>query len=160
MWDESALTAPDPAVLAQVLADANARQAAALRPGDVVVGLRHGGDDARCWANPGTGKTPACWMALQRPDASGAHTVHSGTGEQRHLSRSTENSGRWMRLSDAYLTARFGDGAGGYGIQAARPNSVRGIWAATNVVGLPVSQVHRVLCGVWPGWQARFDESD
>ena len=36
--DESALTAPDPAALAQVLADAKCAAAAALRPGDVVVG--------------------------------------------------------------------------------------------------------------------------
>ena len=91
--DESALTAPDPAALAQVLADAKCAAAAALRPGDVVVGCDtvvdvdgqvlgkpRDREDARRMLDSLSGRT---------------HRVHTGVciqapGEHRHFCVTTE----------------------------------------------------------------------
>ncbi|BFJ86107.1 Maf family protein [Ruthenibacterium sp. CLA-JM-H11] len=165
--DESALTAPDPAALAQVLADAKCAAAAALRPGDVVVGCDtvvdvdgqvlgkpRDREDARRMLDSLSGRT---------------HRVHTGVciqapGEQRRFCVTTEVEFWPLDAAerDAYLdSGEPYDKAGGYGIQGGAAKFVRGIRGCYfNVVGLPVSQVHRALRSM-ACWQALgFDESD
>ena len=97
------------------------------------------------------------------------HRVHTGVciqapGEQRHFCVTTEVEFWPLDAAerDAYLdSGEPYDKAGGYGIQGGAAKFVRGIRGCYfNVVGLPVSQVHRALRSM-ACWQALgFDESD
>lgn len=150
--DESALTAPDPAALAQVLALAKCAAVAALRPGDAVVGCDTVVDvDGRVLGKP-RDRDDARRMLLSLSGRT--HRVHTGVciqapGEQRLFCATTEVT-FWpldARELERYLaTAEPYDKAGAYGIQGGASVFVQGIRGCYfNVVGLPVSQVHRAL---------------
>ena len=146
--DESALTAPDPAALAQVLADAKCAAAAALRPGDVVVGCDtvvdvdgqvlgkpRDREDARRMLDSLSGRT---------------HRVHTGVciqapGEQRHFCVTTEVEFWPLDAAerDAYLdSGEPYDKAGAYAIQGGAAAFVSGYDGSyNNVIGLPTERL-------------------
>ncbi|WP_367925201.1 nucleoside triphosphate pyrophosphatase [uncultured Ruthenibacterium sp.] len=150
--DESALTAPDPAALAQVLARAKCAAVASLRPEDVVVGCDTVVDvDGQVLGKP-RDKHDARRMLLSLSGRT--HKVHTGVcilapGEEQLFCTTTEVE-FWplepQELEKYLASEEPYDKAGAYGIQGGAAKFVRGIRGCYfNVVGLPVSQVHWVL---------------
>ena len=151
--DESALTAPDPAALAQVLADAKCAAATALRPGDVVVGC----DTVVDVDGAVLGKPCDTREARQMMHAiSGrAHLVHTGVclavpGRQSDIFACTSVV-HFAPLEEQEIEAYIAtqepyDKAGGYAVQGVAARFVLGIEGCYhNVMGLPVSRVYAAL---------------
>lgn len=158
--DESELTAPDPAALAQVLARAKCAAVAALHPEDVVVGCDTVVDvDGQVLGKPRDKEDARRMLQLL---SGRTHRVHTGVciqapGEQRLFCATTEVE-FWpldpQELEDYLATEEPYDKAGAYGIQGRAAPFVKGIRGCYfNVVGLPVSQVHRALRSM-ACWQA------
>lgn len=150
--DERAVTADTPALLAQALAQAKCRAAAALHAQDVVVGCDTVVDvDGIVLGKPADA---AQARRMLRMLSGRSHRVHTGvcicTGEREMLFAET-TAVTFMPLRDAEIDAYIATGdpfdkAGGYGVQGGAAKFVRGITGCYfNVVGLPVSRVYAAL---------------
>ena len=150
--DESALTAPDPAALAQVLADAICAAATALRPGDVVVGCDTVVDcGGVVFGKP---RDEADAVAMLRALSGRAHRVHTGVcvcrdGQAAATVETTtvhfapipeEELLAYVRTPEPY------DKAGAYAIQGRAAVWCSGIEGCYyNIMGLPVHRTAQLL---------------
>ena len=150
--DERAITADTPAALVEKLAAAKAAAAAALRPGDLVLGCDTVVDLAGAVLGKPQDRADAARML--RALSGRSHLVHTGVCAKRGDERQSlvETTRVFFdEIDDAALEAYLDtdepyDKAGGYGVQGFAARFIPRIEGCYyNVMGLPVAALWRML---------------
>lgn len=155
--DERAITADTPAALVEKLAAAKAEAAAALRPGDLVLGCDTVVDlDGKVLGKPKDKEDAA---AMLRALSGRAHLVHTGVcairGDARQSLVETTRVD-FDPISEEELAAYLDtdepwDKAGGYAVQGLAARFIPRIEGCYyNVMGLPVAALYRMLRAFGP----------